>query len=373
MNLWTKARVLAARGDYPAAIEAGKKAIEKGKEKVNAPYFPYEITWTEEISHWEQRVKEASRMQESVDQSGGHSDQLQEGYVNADDGARLFTRRVGKGTQAIVIPLGFMLFDDFKHLAAGRTLIFYDMRNRGRSDPVSEGAMLTIQKDVEDLEKIRKHFGFQKVSLIGESYLGLMVVMYAMRYPQNVDRIIQIGAVPLKFGTKYAANLTAQDREPAIDPVEDQKLRKLEQDGYHKSNPKDYCEKEWLLRRPMLVGKREDAHKVGPGYCHLTNEWPINLSRHFQHHFTSVQRLDIPRNEIAKVKHPVLTIHGTKDRNAPYGGGREWATMLPNARLITVDGAAHFPWIEARELVFSSINEFLQGGWPAKAEKIKVG
>jgi len=58
MNLWTKARVLAARGDYRAAVEAGKKAIEKGKEKENAPYFPYETTWTEEIRHWQRGVNE---------------------------------------------------------------------------------------------------------------------------------------------------------------------------------------------------------------------------------------------------------------------------------------------------------------------------
>ena len=278
----------------------------------------------------------------------------EEGFVTADDGALLFYRRVGKGSQAVIVPLAFMLFDNLKQLAADRTLIFYDMRNRGRSSAVADGAQLTIQKDVEDLEKIRKHFGFGKVSLIGESYLGLMVVMYAMQYPQNYDRIVEIGAVPLKFGTKYPANLTAQDKEPAIDPAEDQKLRKLEQDGYHKSNPKDYCTKEWLMLRPMFVGKREDAHKVGPGYWDLPNEWPVNLSRHFQHHFTSVQQLDIPRTEIAKVKHSVLTIHGTKDRNAPYGSGREWAGMLPDSRLITVDGAAHFPWIEAPELIFSS-------------------
>jgi pimeloyl-ACP methyl ester carboxylesterase len=38
---------------------------------------------------------------------------------------------------------------------------------------------------------------------------------------------------------------------------------------------------------------------------------------------------------------PVLTIHGTKDRNAPYGSGREWAFNLPNARLLTIKGGAH--------------------------------
>ena len=67
---------------------------------------------------------------------------------------------------------------------------------------------------------------------------------------------------------------------------------------------------------------------------------------------------------------PVLTIHGTKDRNAPYGGGREWAMLLPNARLITIPGAAHMSWVEAPDVIISSIDIFLSGKWPEKAEKI---
>src|SRR5437667_10930358 len=39
-----------------------------------------------------------------------------------------------------------------------------------------------------------------------------------------------------------------------------------------------------------------------------------------------------------------LTVHGTKDRSSPYGGGREWALMLPNARLLTIENVAHAPW-----------------------------
>jgi Protein of unknown function (DUF2911) len=55
INLWTKARLLAARGDYKAAVEFGKRAIGNGKEKENAPYFGYETTWTEEINRWAKR------------------------------------------------------------------------------------------------------------------------------------------------------------------------------------------------------------------------------------------------------------------------------------------------------------------------------
>ena len=107
-----------------------------------------------------------------------------------------------------------------------------------------------------------------------------------------------------------------------------------------------------------------------PDLCDMPNEWPVNLRRHFDHHFAGVQRLDVPREAVARVKVPVLTIHGTWDRNAPYAAGREWALTLPDARLITVERAAHQLVTDAPEIVLPAIDEFVSGRWPSRAEKI---
>jgi len=68
--------------------------------------------------------------------------------------------------------------------------------------------------------------------------------------------------------------------------------------------------------------------------------------------FSVYQELNF--EDVQKAQAAVLTIHGMKDRSAPYGGGREWAMMLPNARLVSVEKAGHAPWVEAPELVFWS-------------------
>jgi pimeloyl-ACP methyl ester carboxylesterase len=59
------------------------------------------------------------------------------------------------------------------------------------------------------------------------------------------------------------------------------------------------------------------------------------------------------------------------DRSAPYGGGRDWATILPNARLVTVDNAGHIPWIEKPGEVFDALQTFLDGSWPSTAVRLK--
>ena len=292
------------------------------------------------------------------------------GYITSDDGLRLFFRKVGAGQSIVIVPYGFTLFRDFQILAKGRTVIFYDMRDRGRSDPVDDPAKITIQKDVDDLEMIRKHFGAEKVALIGESYLGMMVIVYATQHPERVSRIVQIGPVSRRFGSKYPAEYTAPDADRVPDPAEMKRLDDLEKSGYAAAHPKQFCEQDWKVERTGLVGNPAEGAKAGEGYCEFANEWPSHLEKHFEASISSISKLEISDADLAKVSMPILTIHGTRDRNAPYGGGREWVSTLKDARLLTVAGAAHFPWLDNPKLVFSSIETFLEGNWPAAAEKI---
>jgi pimeloyl-ACP methyl ester carboxylesterase len=103
----------------------------------------------------------------------------------------------------------------------------------------------------------------------------------------------------------------------------------------------------------------------------MPNESPILLARHMRHHFVeSMQGHVMDRAAIARVKTPVLTIHGTCDRNAPYGAGREWSFLLPNARLLTVRGAAHQVFAEYPDIVMPAVRMFPDGAWPEEAVQI---
>ena len=128
-----------------------------------------------------------------------------EGYVTTDDGVRLWFQTVGSSPQVVGVPNGIVLLDDFRPLADARTLVFYDVRNRGLSDTVTDPAKLArgIHNDVDDLDAVRRHFGLDRLNLIGHSYMGLMVILYAMKYPAHVDRIVQIAPMPPDQGKQY--------------------------------------------------------------------------------------------------------------------------------------------------------------------------
>ncbi len=291
-----------------------------------------------------------------------------EGYITTDDGVRLWFQTVGSGSQVVVLPNGFHLLDDFSPLAGGRTLVFYDVRNRGRSDTVTDPARLArgIHNDVDDLDAVRRHFGLDRLNLIGHSYMGLMVILYAMKYPAQVDRIVQIGPMAPDARKQYPPDLSNNDD---VLRATFAKLGEL-QNERASSDPIEFCRKSWSILGVIYVTDPKDAGKINWGRCDLPNE------RSFMPYWAgailpSIQSLSLTGDDLAGVKARVLTIHGTRDRSAPYGGGREWASLLPNARFVSIENAGHAPWIEDHEQVFTSITTFLDAAWPEAAERVE--
>ena len=293
------------------------------------------------------------------------------GFVAGPDGVKLYYERIGGGAKTLIVPGRLFLARDLAPLAGRYTIILYDMRNRGRSSRVEDGALLTIQKDVEDLEAVRRHFKVEKFVPVGYSYLGFMVVLYAMAHENRVERLVQLGPVPRKFGTEYPASLQHRDSVPVIDSAAAARIDSLSKTEWAKDHQMELCEEERRAFSVRLVGDPSHAARLMDP-CAMPNEWPASLERHFEFHFGAVQKLDVPREAVAQVRAPVLTIHGTWDRNAPYAAGREWAMTLPNARLLTVEGAAHQVTADAPDIVIPAIETFVSGKWPANAEQVKA-
>ena len=61
-----------------------------------------------------------------------------DGYITTEDGVRLFLEKSGTGPTTLVILNGFLYLDDFKYLGSQHTLVSVDVRNRGRSDLLSD-------------------------------------------------------------------------------------------------------------------------------------------------------------------------------------------------------------------------------------------
>jgi proline iminopeptidase len=296
---------------------------------------------------------------------------IEDGYITTPDGQCLYYQKVGTAPQVVIQPGRLFAFEDFKWLGRHFTLISYDMRNRGRSGLVADDSAIGFGQDVADVEAVRRHFGVERFSLLGYSYLGKIAILYALEHPDRVDRVVQFGPVPPNFGTEYRPEYVFT--EDPVDAAARARLRALRNEqSYHLTHPREYCEQEWnVVQRPTLVGDPSKVDRVVVSVCDMPTEWPVLQVRHLRLHYEeSGMKLVTPPDRIRTLATPVLTVHGTHDRNAPFGAGREWSYLLPQGRLLAIDGAAHHVFAEARETVMPAVLEFLNGAWPAAAVKV---
>jgi hypothetical protein len=168
---------------------------------------------------------------------------------------------------------------------------------------------------------------------------GLHDPLHALRMLERVQH---------KYGTAYESQYVASDRQQVIEQNGGARLRELREKNYHTSNPQEYCEQEWQVVRYMLVGDPAQVARMGPSACDMPNEWPTNLVRHFEHHFAgSVQKLDVPRERVAKLKtpdargdHRVSRRRLAGRRSENYGRSTQISAALPYAWEANAPGSA---------------------------------
>jgi pimeloyl-ACP methyl ester carboxylesterase/ketosteroid isomerase-like protein len=284
-----------------------------------------------------------------------------EGYVDASDGAKLYYRKIGRGPVTLIVPLDHVFFDDFKQFADIATVITYDPRNRGKSNRVDVKTM-SIEQDVRDLEAVRTQLDVKTFVPVGYSYLGKMVVMYASAYPDRVARVVQFGPAGNVPDTNPPQATEAELGVPA------ETLQRAAAIG-PSASPQEICEARWNVMRYRFVGSPKNATRLASP-CGFENERAEQFFASFAVLWPTIQK-PMSTENLAKVTMPVLTIHGTRDRNSPFASGQDWARILPNARLVRVDGAAHAVWADDPVMVFGDLRHFLRGEWPLGSMKMR--
>lgn len=291
------------------------------------------------------------------------------GYVDAGAGVRIGYRAVGRGQETIVVLQGGpgftmdYLADDLLPLARRRTVIFHDPRGTGRSTLVSDAAALDAQRLADDVEVLRRHFGQQKLTLLGHSWGAGVAALYALRFPQHVGRLIIVGGIPLQraeLERTFAAIRAGGD--------EAWRNRLRETGAAWRADPgsapacRAYYET-WFV--PFFVDASALRRSKGD-FCAGTADSLRNK-------IANVDRFVLPslgdydwRPALKHVQAPTLVIHGAADP-IPAASAAEWATVLPDARLLLMEGVGHFPYLEAPEAFFAAVERFVRGEWPQEA------
>jgi len=289
-----------------------------------------------------------------------------EGFVEVEDDIEIFFRTIGDGPELVIVPAGMYMDIEFKKLAnEDRTLVFYDMRGRGRSSTVDDPEWLGMNFDILDLETLRQYLGGVRVSLIGWSYLGAMVALYALKYPDKVKRVVQVGPLPPTQEIFAKATSTPMDSESQA------LVKKMKDEGLDKSNPERFCYEYWNIYMKRIFYDPEKLSRFQSYKCKCKNELPENVNFHLSSIIKSLGDWDW-REDLKNLEVPVLTIQGEQDPSCPLEGARTWAAWLRNARLLVIPEAGHMPFVEQPDAFYPSVEAFLKGEWPERTEVLGV-
>ena len=284
-----------------------------------------------------------------------------EGYVTVDDGVELRYKTIGDGSEAVIVPAAVYMEYEFEQLAdESRTLILYDTRGRGRSSAIGDVSKFSMDFEIADLEALRQHLGKEKVSLIGWSYMGGLVILYANQFPDHVNRIVQIGPISPTYELFQQARSTSLDEESMA------QLKKLQEEGLAESDPERYCKESWNIYMKQIFFDPDKIGWMRSDMCKCENETLNNVSIQIGGIIGSIGEWDW-REEVQGLEAPVLTIHGESD-SLPLEGSRVWVQTLRNARLLLVHEAGHLPFVEQPGVFYPAVDTFLKGEWPAGAE-----
>jgi proline iminopeptidase len=121
-------------------------------------------------------------------------DSEKDGKYYEVNGAKIWTVSFGKGEPIFFISGGpgnaHTYLRAFDSLSTTNTLVYFDAFGRGKSDTAKDVKEYSLQRDIDDLDGLRKAMGFEKISILGHSYGGLVTQGYAIQHPENVDHLI---------------------------------------------------------------------------------------------------------------------------------------------------------------------------------------
>jgi len=246
------------------------------------------------------------------------------------------------------------LFPFFLDFAKSNKLIFYDQRGNGKSTMEKiDNTTFTVELMIEDLEELRKEFGIDKLNIIGHSWGGLLAMYYAVKYPDNVKRLILVDAAPVNTDLLIKCY---EEQISMFTPEEWDYVQKLwNSEEYQAGNPKVHNEAMRLSEGTVFSNKDviDDYMKVA-AFNETTAKNAVLIND-----LATQMKLNIHvQDRLSNINCPCLIING-KDDFIIEEAYRLTNELVSNSKIVLIEGAGHYPFIENKEDFFNEISNFI--------------
>lgn len=295
-----------------------------------------------------------------------YPDSWTEGQYITVNGAKLWVVTVGKGQPLFVVAggpggvhVGLRRFDS---LAAHRMLVYFDGYGRGKSDTAKDVKEYSIERDIADLEGLRKAMNFDKIDVLGHSYGGVVAQGYAIKYPQYTSHLVLANSFHSYI--MWQANDDNSNHEIKTNyPEVWDTLMHIREKGFISSDP----------LHQVIYGRVPYGflYAYNPEHFRRRGARPYPNAFNAKLYYQMVGKdgdfivgNDIGnfdfRTQLKNLKMPVLIYGGRYDRVAVPSMMVKFKDYCPQAKFVMFEYSGHNPQVEEPQALFKLLREFLE-------------
>ena len=272
------------------------------------------------------------------------------------NGSNLYYQIFGSGKPILIINGGpGMNSEGFGYLAkelANRNYqcILYDQRGTGKSTLKEVNATtVTMDAMVKDIENLRQHLKIEKWTILGHSFGGILATYYSTKHPETIDKLIfsSSGGVSMNFTTTIQERLENNLTRNQLDSLTYYRRKIANGDtSVETANQRaKYLAYAYVYdkSKASIIAERLTQVKMNINALVFNNLVAIKYD--CTHSFTNF-------------KQPVLILQGKNDIIS-VETALEVDKAFPNSKLVLMENCGHYGWLDAYELYFNSIVNFL--------------
>lgn len=259
----------------------------------------------------------------------------------------------------------FMAFQGDR-LSRDIRVIALDQRGVLRSDPLAEGEPFGLSDLLVDCEAVREHLEIPRWSVLGQSFGGYVALLYAVTYPDAVERLLfenptwDLGMTSRSVLRKTAGILSAAGDAAAA-------ARCLAVADHEQGTQETWAQfmavitaleglpSEVYFHQPAAASRFAEAESAAP----FPPAWRERCLRHRQSLFEegSVWASLVPR--FPEVRCPSLLLKGVHDAIPSEAEVQDYLRLCPGARMVRFAESAHFVQLEEAERYADIVTAFL--------------
>jgi len=287
---------------------------------------------------------------------------LEDHTINLN-GVDLHYRAIGEGQALFLVSPGWGIASDylqraFSSLATHFRLIFIDSRGSGLSGRPSDPTQMASVDMADDLEALRAYLDLSEISILGHSNSGAIALLYAVRYPKHVSKLVLIDTQVL--GLSAAGDTQRLLKSRSTDPRFEEATKVVTTFFTGQVNPASSDESlESFIAQVLPLYLHSPEKSLSLAQQQLSG--PIS-SYAFKSQFAADRANPLDQTQsLGEIRAKVLIIVGRDDFICPVALSMRLHEGILGSSLVIFEKSGHFPWLEEPDAFFRELEQFLFG------------